>query len=55
MITAIWHMFTSDMPYHDLGPTYFLDRANKTAATRRLIGQLNQLGYQVTLNPLGAA
>lgn len=55
MIIAIWHMFTTDMPYHDLGPTYFLDRTSNTAATRRLIGQLNHLGYQVTLNPLGAA
>jgi transposase len=55
MVVAIWHMFTSDMPYHDLGPTYFLDRASKTATTRRLIGQLNHLGYQVTLNPLEAA
>ena len=55
MLIAIWHMLTHDMPYRDLGGTYFIDRASKTAATRRLIGQLNHLGYQVTLNPLGAA
>jgi transposase len=55
MLIAIWHMFTTDTPYHDLGANYFLDRAAKTTATRRLIGQLNHLGYQVTLNPLGAA
>jgi transposase len=54
MLIAIWHMFSTDMPYQDLTDTYFLDRASKTTATRRLIGQLNHLGYNVTLNPLGA-
>jgi transposase len=54
ILTAIWHMLTHDQPYHDLGGNYFLDRTSKTRATRRLIGQLNHLGYQVTLNPLEA-
>ncbi|QIS24769.1 IS110 family transposase [Nocardia terpenica] len=55
ILTAVWHMFTNDLPYRELGGTYFLDRTARTTATRRLIGQLNHLGYQVTLNPLGAA
>ena len=54
ILIAAWYMFTNDMPYHDLGGNYFLNRASHTTATRRLIGQLNHLGYQVTLNPLGA-
>jgi hypothetical protein len=45
-------MFTTDMAYCDLGANYFLERAGKARATKRLIGQLNHLGYQVTLNPL---
>ena len=53
MRIATWHMFTNDVPYHDVGANYFLDRANPTATTRRLIGQFNHLGYHVTLNPLG--
>jgi transposase len=52
ILIAIWHMFTTDMAYRDLGANYFLERAGKARATKRLIGQLNHLGYQVTLNPL---
>ncbi|MFE9319367.1 IS110 family transposase, partial [Nocardia sp. NPDC006982] len=32
MLIAIWHMFTDDLPYRDLGGTYFLDRTTKTTA-----------------------
>ena len=52
ILIAVWHMFTNDTTYHDLGANYFIERAGKARATRRLIGQLNHLGYQVTLNPL---
>lgn len=52
ILIAVWHMFTTDMAYCDLGANYFLERAGKARATKRLIGQLNHLGYQVTLNPL---
>ena len=52
ILIAVWHMFTNDTTYHDLGANYFIERAGKASATRRLIGQLNHLGYQVTLNPL---
>lgn len=41
------------MAYYDLGANYFIERAGKARATRRLIGQLNHLGHQVTLNPCG--
>ncbi|GAA3904527.1 hypothetical protein GCM10022207_87300 [Streptomyces lannensis] len=36
---------------HELGGTY-LTRRDHERATRRAITQLNQLGYQVTFNPL---
>ncbi|MCH0570849.1 IS110 family transposase [Streptomyces sp. MUM 136J] len=51
IITAIWHMLTDHVPYHELGGTYFVQR-DPERATRRAITALNQLGYTVTLNPI---
>ncbi|MEU1408436.1 transposase [Streptomyces sp. NPDC005728] len=51
IITAIWHMLTDNIAYHDLGGTYFTQR-DPERATRRAINQLNQLGYTGTLNPI---
>ncbi|MEZ0070666.1 transposase [Streptacidiphilus sp. MAP12-20] len=53
ILVAVWHMFTDDAEYADLGGDYFLERTGKTRATRRLVSQLNQLGYQVNLQPIG--
>ncbi|MFI8875751.1 hypothetical protein ACIGXX_18150 [Streptomyces sp. NPDC055243] len=55
ILIAIWHMLTHDVPHADLGGDYFLERTGKTRATRRLVSQLNQLGYQVSLQPVEAA
>jgi transposase len=55
ILVAIWHMFTHDQDYRDLGGDYFLDHTGKTRATRRLVSQLNHLGFQVTLNPMAVA
>ncbi|MEU3788143.1 IS110 family transposase [Streptomyces sp900129855] len=54
IITAIWHMLTDNVIYHELGGTYFTQR-DPERATRRAINALNQLGYTVTLNPLESA
>ncbi|MFJ9382099.1 IS110 family transposase [Streptomyces sp. NPDC101455] len=54
IITAIWHMLTDHVAYHELGGTYFIQR-DPERATRRAIKALNQLGYTVTLNPLESA
>ncbi len=51
IITAVWHMLTDNVPYQDLGGTYFA-RRDPERATRRAVTALNQLGYTVTLNPL---
>jgi transposase len=51
IITAIWHMLTDNVPYRELGGTYFSQR-DPERATRRAINALNQLGYTVTLNPI---
>ncbi|MGW3142113.1 hypothetical protein [Streptomyces sp. NPDC001139] len=42
-------MFTRDIEYTDLGGDYVLERTGKTRATRRLVSQLNRLGYEVSL------
>ncbi|MFI8875170.1 IS110 family RNA-guided transposase [Streptomyces sp. NPDC055243] len=55
ILIAVWYMLTDDVPHADLGGDYFLERTGKTRATRRLVSQLNQLGYQVTLQPVEAA
>ncbi|MBG0852992.1 IS110 family transposase [Streptomyces spinoverrucosus] len=52
IITAIWHMLTDHVTYRELGGAYFTQR-DPERATRRAINALNQLGYTVTLNPLG--
>lgn len=49
ILTSIWHMFTNDAEYADLGADYFLQRTGRARQTRRLISQLNMLGYQVSL------
>lgn len=55
ILIAAWHMFTHDIEYHDLGGDHFLERTGKTRQTRRLVSQLNQLGYQVTLQSVEVA
>lgn len=54
IITAIWHMLTDNIPYGELGGSYFTQR-DPERATRHAINALNQLGYTVTLNPIESA
>jgi transposase len=53
ILVASWHMISNEVDYQDLGPDHFLTRIDPTRQARRLINQLNQLGYQVQLNPAG--
>ncbi|MCW2902275.1 MAG: transposase family protein [Streptosporangiaceae bacterium] len=58
ILISTWHMISNDVEYQDLGPDYFLERLGtdgKARKTRRLVGQLNQLGYQVALQSVDAA
>ncbi|MGW1047509.1 IS110 family transposase [Streptomyces sp. NPDC002547] len=58
ILVSAWHMLTHDVVYHDLGPDYFLERLGsdgRARKTRRLVGQLNELGYQVVLQPADTA
>jgi transposase len=49
ILTSVWHMLTNDVVYQDLGGDYFIQRTGRARHTRRLVSQLNMLGYQVTL------
>lgn len=51
ILISIWHILTTDQPYQDLGGDYFLHHASRARQTRRLLSQLTQLGYHVTLQP----
>jgi transposase len=58
VLISVWIMLTRDVAYHDLDADHFIQRLDthgKARQTRRLIDQLNQLGYQVTLQPTQAA
>jgi transposase len=45
----IWHLLSAGECYQDLGDDYFLRRRDPERETARLVGQLEHLGYQVTL------
>ncbi|MGH7159991.1 MAG: IS110 family transposase [Acetobacteraceae bacterium] len=51
ILTAAYHMLTDGTFYQDLGADYF-DRRAKGTTTKRLIGRLASLGYDVTLTPV---
>jgi transposase len=50
ILETIWHMASTNTPYHDLGGDYFL-RRDPARATRRALAQLQHLGYDITLTP----
>lgn len=50
ILVAIYHMFSQDVSYNDLGDLY-LDNLNKNHLTRNLVHRLERLGYSVTLTP----
>ena len=52
LIDLIWHLLTTAQCYQDLGNDYFLRRRDPERETARLVRQLQQLGYQVTLTAM---
>jgi transposase len=54
ILVAAYHILDRGQPYQDLGADWFVRRRPEVQA-RKLISQLNTLGYQVTLNPIQAA
>jgi transposase len=49
ILVIAWHLLTNDCDYDDLGGDYFTRRNNPDRRRDRLIHQLHDLGYQVTL------
>ena len=53
ILVICWHLLTNNADYDDLGGDYFTRRGNTARHQDRLVQQLQDLGYQVTLkNPL---
>jgi transposase len=50
VLVSIYHMFSQQVSYNDLGDLY-LDKLNKNHLTRNLVHRLERLGYSVTLTP----
>jgi transposase len=51
LIEVVWHLLTTGETFHDLGPDYFRDRADPQRQARRLLAQLQRLGFSATLTP----
>lgn len=49
LIVIVWHVLHEHTEYHDLGHDYFIHRDNPETRARRLIHDLNALGYHVEL------
>ena len=54
ILTAVWHMLTTDTDYHDLGADYFT-RRDPEQAMRRLTRQANALGFTIRFDPIETA
>lgn len=48
ILVAVWHMLSANLPYQDLGGTFF-DNLDPDRAKRRAVAQVHRLGYQVEL------
>jgi len=51
LIVIIWHVLHDNAEYHDLGSDYFTRHDNPETRKRRLIRDLQSLGYQVAITP----
>ena len=54
ILVICWHMLSTGEIYNDLGGDYFDKRRTSTAHQRRLIAQLEAIGYDVTITPKAA-
>jgi len=50
ILVIAWHLLTEDCNYHELGGDFFI-RRDSDRARQRAVAQLQDLGYQVTLQP----
>ncbi len=50
ILVIAYHLLERSEPYNELGGDYFVERQNKDAYQRRLIQQLERMGYDVALH-----
>jgi transposase len=55
ILVIAYHILQRGQPYNELGGDYFIERQNKDAYQRRLVKQLERMGYDVTLGAKPAA
>ena len=53
LLDVIWHLPTTGEVFTDLGADYFTSRQDKEHQARRLISQLEKLGFTVRLTDAG--
>lgn len=49
ILVIAYHVLKRGQPYNELGGDYFIERQNKDSYQRRLVKQLERMGYDVTL------
>jgi transposase len=49
ILVIVYHLLERDEPYNELGGDYFIERQQKDTYERRLVKQLERMGYQVAL------
>ena len=54
ILVICWHLLSTGETYNDLGGDYFDKRRTSTAHQRRLVGQLEAMGLDVTITPKAA-
>jgi len=54
ILVICWHLLANNADYDDLGGDYFVRRGNTARHQDRLVQQLQDLGYQVTLKKVAA-
>jgi hypothetical protein len=55
LIELVWHLLSTGEVFKDLGDDYFVSREAPDRRARRLVAQLEQLGFKVTLEAAAAA
>ena len=54
LIELVWHLLSTGEAYNDLGDDYFISRQDPERRARRLVAQLEELGFKVTLEAAAA-
>ncbi|MGH3572121.1 MAG: hypothetical protein ACRDUW_09870 [Pseudonocardiaceae bacterium] len=51
ILVSIFYMLQRNQPYHDLGGDYFIRREDPQRRARKLIRQLETIGYTIQAQP----